>query len=162
MATSGCAYSEEGDGASLPMNGTARNRRERGSAPLLLIAAISSGESEFYNIGKAFAVGLSLQSLCKDFKEDLPLRVCADATAGMGIANRLGLGRVRHLHTQYPWVQQKVTGKELTLTKEKVSENESDIMTKHVENSLMRKVVAKPGIRFQSGSAKSARKAFTG
>jgi len=45
MATSGCAYSDAGDGASLPTNGTARKRRERGSAPEREKASISAGRS---------------------------------------------------------------------------------------------------------------------
>ena len=41
--------------------------------------------------------GLGIQSIAHDLGKDLTLTVFADSSAAIGICNRSGIGRVRHL-----------------------------------------------------------------
>ena len=53
-------------------------------------------------------------------------RVRVHATASRAMASRRGVGRVRHLHTQVPWVQEAVARRELTIAKVLGCENPAD------------------------------------
>ena len=57
--------------------------------------ALSSAESEFYATLKAAQESIGIISMCKD----LGHRLFADASAVLGVAQRLGVGRIRHLET---------------------------------------------------------------
>ena len=53
----------------------------------------------------------------------------------MGIARRLGIGKIRHLDTSLLWIQQKVRDKEVLLTKVPGKENPGDSLTKYLSGS---------------------------
>ena len=63
------------------------------------LIALSSGESELYATLKASAEGLGLQSICKDLNLHMRGEVWGDASAALGIINRKGLGKTRHIDT---------------------------------------------------------------
>ena len=69
------------------------------------LVALSSGEAELYAIVKASSEGLGLQSLLADIGYLVVVRVKADASAALGVVERKGLGRLRHVHTNYLWIQ---------------------------------------------------------
>ena len=81
------------------------------------ILALSSGESELGALTKACTEGLGVQSLLSDFQIRVDIKVLSDATAAIGMARRLGLGRVRHLATSDLWVQQRVRSGDVSLAK---------------------------------------------
>ena len=60
---------------------------------------LSSGEAEFYGLGKAAGAGLGHQSIMKDFGLDIPVRVWTDSSAALGISTGGGLGKLRHAGT---------------------------------------------------------------
>ncbi len=61
--------------------------------------SLSSGEAELNGVLKGSAMGLGFQSLLQDLGIDVPLRVWTDSSAAIGICNRQGLGKLRHLDT---------------------------------------------------------------
>ena len=67
--------------------------------------ALSSGEAELGGIAKGISHGIGLRSLASDLNIELSLRLRTDATAAMGMARRLGVGKGRHLDTALWWVQ---------------------------------------------------------
>ena len=75
------------------------------------VVALSSGEAELYGIVKGSSEGLGAQSLLKDLGIETRVRVLADASAALGVVNRIGLGKLRHLHTNWLWVQDKSSRK---------------------------------------------------
>ena len=83
---------------------------------------------------KGSGVGLGFQALLADFGVKLPLRVWTDSTASMGICQRQGLGKLRHVDTRSLWLQQKVRRGELELRKVKGTENPADLFTKHMSS----------------------------
>ena len=52
-----------------------------------------------------------------------------DATAAIGVAERKGLGNIRHLDTQSLWMQDDVRRKRVKLEKVLGTENPADLMT---------------------------------
>ena len=79
----------------------------KSSASTQAVIALSSGESEFYGAVKAASTGLGMIHLLIDMGVDLqePLDLKLDASAGIGIAQRRGAGRIRHIATPTLWLQ---------------------------------------------------------
>ena len=63
---------------------------------------------------------------------DLKIRVRTDSSAAKGIANRNGLGKVRHVEVAQLWVQQKVRLGEIVFDKVDGKDNLADALTKYV------------------------------
>ena len=74
------------------------------------------------------------------------LRVRMDSSAARGIFGRTGPGRIRHLHTRYLWVQEKVRRKELSTDSVKGDENEADLGTKILTGERTRFLSLKIGL----------------
>ena len=69
------------------------------------IVALSSGEAEYSGIVKGASIGIGLRSMLRDFGVEVSIRVNTDASAAKGIANRKGLGKVRHIAVNQLWIQ---------------------------------------------------------
>ena len=59
--------------------------------------ALSSREAELYATGRAAAGGLQSVQLLTEAGMALKLEVLTDSTANLGMHNRIGSGRVRHM-----------------------------------------------------------------
>ena len=118
--------------------------------------ALSSGEAELNGIGAGIAMGLGVQSICRDLGYDYKLRIHTDATAAIGIARRRGMGKIRHLDTTDLWVQEVVRSGRVELVKVLGAENPADIFTKYVERPLLQKMLEKIGMRQLEGRAACA------
>ena len=62
----------------------------------------------------------------------------SDASAAIGIANRIGIGKVRHIEVNQLWLQDKVSKKEITI-KVPTEENLADALTKPVKAEVIRR-----------------------
>ena len=118
--------------------------------------ATSSGESEFYDIFKAGSRLIGLAGIASDFGITRTPMLRADASAGIGMASRKGVGKVRHLHNQALWIQQCVADKRLLLCKEKGEYNVADLPTKHLDKATMLKHLNAMNIHVVSGSSRLA------
>ena len=124
------------------------------------VEALSSGESEFYGIVKGTAVGLGAASAAVDLGfKDLKVRVETDASAGKGIALRLGAGKVRHLETQYLWSQRIFYDKKAEVKKIPREENESDLGTRHNNANDIERGMRQAGFVTLDGKSNIALKA---
>ena len=90
-------------------------------------------------------------------KKDLIIET--DATAGRGMALRLGAGRVRHLHTQYLWVQGVFHEKRARLDKVPGNHNTADMMTKHLNGEMIDFFLDRCGFVIMEGRSKLSLKA---
>ena len=117
------------------------------------VIAISSGESEFYAVVKGAACVIGLCSMAKDLGLDMQAELLVDASAGIGIASRRGCGKVRHLDTQYLWIQNYVTTGRLKLSKVQTKENYADLFTKHLPAADIQKFMTMMCCRFEKGKA---------
>ena len=66
------------------------------------LAALSSGELELYATLKVAAGGLGITAMLSDLGVHAKGEIWGDATAALGIINRNGLGKTRHIETGYP------------------------------------------------------------
>ena len=119
--------------------------------------ALSSGESELAAVCNGAAEMLGLQSVFADFGfNNIRLHICSDATAAIGIVDREGLGRVRHLATGDLWIQQRVRNGDFSISKWPGKENVSDIGTKGVDGPTLSCHLETLGYTLLSGRAECA------
>ena len=81
------------------------------------VVAKSSAESELCGVVKAACETLGLFALAADLGEVFEGRIMMDASAAMGIINRHGVGKLRHLHCGFLWVQEAWANKVLEFNK---------------------------------------------
>ena len=119
--------------------------------------ALSSGEAEFNGVVRGSGQGLGYQSLLADLGIQLPLRVWTDSSAALGICNRQGLGKLRHLDTHTLWVQQAVRLGRVDLRKIAGEQNPADLFTKHsISRDRLTMLVELHGCCYRDGRAESA------
>ncbi len=63
------------------------------------VIALSSGEAEYYGFVSAAAASLGLQSALMDWGWHLRIQILMNASAGIAIGSRRGLGRTKHIDT---------------------------------------------------------------
>ncbi len=98
--------------------------------------AFSSGEAEFAGVLRGAGQRLGYQALLKGLGVIVPLRVWTDSGAAIGICNKQGLSKLRHLDTDTFGIQHAGTGR-VDLRKVLGEDNPADLLTKH-SNSVQR------------------------
>ena len=101
------------------------------------VIALSSAEAELYAMVAASAEGLACIALARDLGVTIEGEVYTDSSAALGISQRAGLGKVRHLRTQGLWIQEVHATKRLSYRKVLGSKNPSDVLTKYLSADLM-------------------------
>ena len=109
----------------------------RFSSTTQTVVSLRAGESEFYALVRGASIILGAVAMAKDLGATLKARMRYDATAGAGIANRRGVGRVRHLHTPSLWIQRHVQDGTIELSKVDGDRNWADLGTKHLDGKKM-------------------------
>ncbi len=94
--------------------------------------ALSSGESELYSLTKGASQALGLIALAADLGLQLNANLHTDASATIGIVQRQGLGKLRHIGVQYLWLQERVRSGSMSVRKVLGTDNPADLMTKHL------------------------------
>ena len=107
------------------------------------VLALSSGEAEYHGIVKAGSVVMGIRALAADMGMEFekPIAIKSDASAAIGISNRIGIGKIRHIEVTQLWVQGKVASKEIVIDKVPTEENLADALTKAVEAQVIGKHV---------------------
>ena len=103
------------------------------------VVALSSAESELYGIVKASAEILGLKSLFLDIGLKFSSIIYSDASAALGIIQRQGLGRTRHIDCGYLFVQGLNAEKVIRYAKVPGEENPADMCTKGLKDELIKK-----------------------
>ena len=91
--------------------------------------ALSSAEAELYGLVRASAETLGMISLFKDLGQTPTGQVMGDASAALAIIARTGIGKIRHLDTNYLWVQEQSARGILKYGKVAGKENAGDLFT---------------------------------
>ena len=125
------------------------------------IVSLSSGESEFYAAVKGASVGLGSIHMAQDMGVEIrrPLDLRLDATAGLGIASRRGVGRIRHIATLSLWLQRAVHEGKVSLTKIPGKENPADLGTKYLDRADIERCWKAMGFVLLTGGSKLALRA---
>ena len=95
--------------------------------------ALSCAESEFYATGSATGRGLQCKAYLTETERPCELDVYSDSSAGRGMCQRTGVGKVRHLELRFLWIQERLRLKAFRLNKETTEEMTADILTKYCE-----------------------------
>ena len=120
------------------------------------VLALSSAEAETYGMVSCSAEVLGIQSCAKDMGLGYDGTIYADASAALGIVQRRGIGKVRHIQTQSLWLQEAHATKRLGFEKIDGSRNPSDLMTKHLTDTLQQRHLEYMNTQAASGRATSA------
>ena len=117
------------------------------------VIALSSGEAEYYALVKGASVGLGIKALSSDLGVTYlsPINVNTDASAAIGIASRIGLGKVRHIEVNQLWLQEKVAKGVISIIKVGTDDNLADALTKAVSAESMMKHLAGIGAMICAG-----------
>ena len=92
--------------------------------------ALSSAEAELHGLVRASAETRGLTSMYKDFGTHMNGVVLGDASAAFAIVARRGLGKLRHLDTDYLWIQEQAAKGDLNFKKVAGVDNGADLFTK--------------------------------
>ena len=128
-----------------------------GSSPLRsyssnqAVIALSTGESEFYGMLKGCSQAMGLRSLFADIGVEVGIRLCTDSSAGKALAEKKGLGRAKHLETQYLWLQDRVANKDVKVFKICTDVNRADMFTKHLHEARASALLSAMNCRFSTG-----------
>ena len=99
---------------------------------------------------------MGVLGLCKDVGMNMQGEILADSSAALGISNRTGMGKVRHLRIQALWVQEVRSTGRLSYKKVLGTLNPSDILTKHVPGDLLDAHLKTLGMELRGGRAEAA------
>ena len=114
------------------------------------IIATSSGESELYALTRCASQVLGVMSFASDMGMVWQGSVLVDSSAAIAIAHRRGLQKLRHVHVQFLWIQQKVRDQELSIHKIDGKENAADGMTKHVPAELCQQYMTQLSLEYRA------------
>jgi hypothetical protein len=115
------------------------------------VIALSSGEAEYYGLVSAVSTSFGVQSALKDWGWKLGVRVMMDASTGIAIGSRRGLGKVKHIDTVFLWVQQHVTDGRVKLEKRPTGEMLADFLTKNADTKMMQMCMRGLNVHFREG-----------
>ena len=120
------------------------------------VVTLSSAEAELGGVVHGASEGLGSQSIALDLGIVADLLLLADSSAAIGICQRSGIGRVRHLAVGQLWVQERIREKTLRLDKVAGAANPADIGTKHLGAEVMRRCMALAGLVPREGRSSAA------
>ena len=93
------------------------------------VIALSSGESEYYGLVSGISQGLGEKAMLADWDISVDVQLWMDATAGIAIGSRRGLGRVKHIDTVFLWVQEVVRQGRVKIGKKDTKEILADMLS---------------------------------
>ena len=93
---------------------------------------------------------MGVLSFLKDFGLESSVTLRSDASAAIGITQRLGLGRVRHLAVGDLWIQQRVRRGDIDVEKVPGEKQPSDLMTKPLDGERIRRLLLLAGVQVKT------------
>ena len=115
--------------------------------------AISSAESELYATVKTTAEAWGIRSMWSDLGIQVRVSVQVDASAALGIIERKGLGKVRHIETSHLGIQETAARRQVKFGQVKGQKNLADLMAKELATAGIRKHIASIGGEFLTSRA---------
>ena len=94
------------------------------------LVALSSAESELYAIVKTRSQVLGMRTILKELGKPIGAIILSDASAALGIIQRQGLGKLRHVDCSFLFVQTLNAEKVIRFRKVAGSMNPADLCTK--------------------------------
>ena len=119
---------------------------------------LSPGEAELVALVKGACEAKGIASVIRDMtnKEPGKIGIYTDASAAIGMVQRQGTGKVRHIEVGMLWIQQNQKEGEVQVTKVDGRYNPADMFTKQVPAEIMWRHMAKLGFGSREGRAENA------
>ena len=102
------------------------------------IVTLSTGEAEYYGLVRGGSIALGIRNMIEELGVSLGIVLKTDASAALGIANRRGSGKIRHIEVHQLWLQEKVALGEIQVEKILGTKNPADALTKYVTGNQLR------------------------
>ena len=99
---------------------------------------------------------IGITQLAEDWGMSLTGKIYVDSSAAIGVAQRRGNGKLRHVRVGDLWIQEKIEDGELQMQKVWGEENPADAMTKNVGGEKLRNLVNASSQEYRSGRAKES------
>ena len=112
---------------------------------------LSSAESELLGAVRGGVEALGMTALFKDFGQDMKVALHMDASAALGVIQRKGVGKVRHLDVSTLWLQEQQLRETIEFRKIHGLKNAADLLTKNVPKDVMVKHVDALGLEWRIG-----------
>ena len=113
------------------------------------LVALSSVESELYDIVKTSSEVLGFKSIAQDLDKVLGALVLSDASAALGVIQRQGLGRLRHVDCSFLFAIN--ANKVVQFAKVPGQENPGDLGTKGLSFEAVARHIGFVGGQFRQG-----------
>ena len=120
------------------------------------LVTLSSAESEFYGTVKAATEAIGVLSLLRDIGQEFKVAMQVDASAALGVIQRRGVGKIRHLETGALWIQEKRLRDIISFNKTPGVLNTADLFTKNVSRQVCEGHIERLGCSFDEGRAEAA------
>ena len=117
---------------------------------------LSSAEAELVAAVKTATEVIGITQLAGDWGTDMEGQIYVDSNAVIGVANRRGNGRLRHVRVGTLWIQEKVEEDELRIGKVAGERNPADLLTKNLCAAKMKQFVEMCGQRYESGKSEKS------
>ena len=117
------------------------------------LAALSSAEAELYGIVKCSSEVLGFKSIVQDTDKSLGAILYSDASAALGVVQRQGLGKLRHIDCSYLFVQALNADKVVQFAKVLGQENPCDPGTKGLSAEVVARHISFVNGQFRRGWA---------
>ena len=118
--------------------------------------AMSSAEAELYALVKGAAQTLGMLAIGRDLGISMRATVHSDASAALSIIQRQGTGKLRHVSTQFLWIQEKTRNDAFDVAKIPGEENPADVLTKNVSADIMMRHLDSMNVELRDDRAKTA------
>ena len=118
--------------------------------------AQSSAESELLGAVRGGVEALGIINLLADFGVAVRASLVLDASAALGILQRRGVGKLRHLDVGALWLQEKAFQKKVTLQKIHGEKNPADLGTKHLAEEVIFRHLHAMNCELSAGRAQTA------
>ena len=115
--------------------------------------ALSSGEAELTAIVQMSTEMIGILNMTLDWGQQYVARIFADSTAALGVVNRRGSVKLRHVRVSMLWVQGKREDGTLEYGRIGGEDNRADLMTKHLGNEVMRRHISNLNLEVRGGRA---------
>ena len=114
---------------------------------------LSSGEAELVAAVKMATEIIGISQLARDWGLEVEAKLFVDSSAAIGVVNRKGNGRLRHVKVGMLWIQERVEDGDLSVAKVLGTENPADLMTKYLAVNKIDQYMEKLGQEVRSGRA---------
>lgn len=99
--------------------------------------ALSSCEAELVALTVAGQEASFVRTMMEEIGEPTRVRLYTDSTSAHQIAERRGLGRLKHVELRWLWMQDEFRAGRLEITRVNTLVNPADLMTKHLHRSRL-------------------------